>query len=225
MNSNYKGDGKAKLIVEPLSYYTLALPDDLTLWTVPAQGIRRWDEEVLVYDVGYGGTVLRHYAFYNRWYAINCTLDRDGQFVTEQGPIDWCFNIDIGTPLFTGNNAAYDVDLCLDVLVGSDGREHFVKDEDEFAHAVEQGWITAHEHEGARNGLKELLNMIQSGTLIDFLHTTCPFHSMEDVLAQPPARKVALEQVPVLHMETRHQHFGKHLPQEQAGVEVRRPKQ
>ena len=117
-NSDYKGHGKAKLIVKPLSYYTLALPDDLTLWTVPAQGIRRWDEEALVYDVGYGGTVLRHYAFYHRWYAINCTLDRDGQFVTEQGPIDWCFNIDIGTPLFTRDNAAYDVDLCLDVLVG-----------------------------------------------------------------------------------------------------------
>lgn len=219
MNSICKGHSKATLIVEPLSYYTLALPDDLTLWTVPAQGIRRWNEEALVYDVGYGGTALRHYAFYHCWYAINCTLDRSGQFVTEKEPIDWCFNIDIGTPLFTRNNAAYDVDLCLDVLVGPDGREYVVKDEDEFEHAVKQGWVTAQEQEGARSGLKELLNIIQSGALLDFLHTTCPFHSMEDVLAQPPARKVPLEQVPLLHRETRYQHFGKHLPQEQAGVE------
>ena len=222
MNLNNKGHGKANLIAEPLSYYTLTLPDDLTCWTVPAQGIRRWDEEVLVYDVGYGGTVLRHYAFYNRWYAINCTLDRDGHFVTERGLIDWCFNIDIGTPLFTRNSAVYDVDLCLDVLVGSDGKEHIVKDEDEFEHAVERGWITAQEQVGAQQGLRELLNIIQSGALIDFLHAICPFHSMEDVLDQPPARKVALEQVPLLHRETRHQHYGKHFPQEQTGDEDRR---
>ena len=70
-----------------------------TLWTVPAQGTRRWDEEALVYDA-YGSTVLQHYAFYNRWYAINCNLD------------------------------------------------------------------------------KELLNIIHSGALLDFLYATCPFHSM-----------------------------------------------
>ena len=212
MNSDSKEHGKAKMIVEPLSYYTLTLPNDLTLWTVPAQGIRRWDEEALVYDVGHGGTVLRHYAFYHRWYAINCTLDRNGRFVTEKGQIDWCFNIDIGTPLFTRDRTAYDVDLCLDVLVGVDGKEHIVKDEDEFEHAVEQGWLTAQEQAGARSGLKELLNMIQSGALLDFLHATCPFHSMEDVHDQPPARKAPLEQVPVLHIETRHRQFGKHFP-------------
>jgi len=202
------------MIVQPLSYYTLALPDDLTLWTVPALGIRRWDEEALVYDVGYGKTVLRHYAFYHRWYAVNCTLDRNGQFVTEKGLIDWCFNIDISTPLFTRNSAAYDVDLCLDVLVGLDGKEYIIKDEDEFEHAVEQGGITAHEQEGARSGLKELLNIIQSGTLLNFLHAACPLHSMEDVFDQPPARKVPLGQVPLLDIETRHHHFSKRLPKE-----------
>ena len=196
------------MIVEAFSYYSLALPDALTLWTVPVQGIRRWDDQMLVYDVGYGETVLRHYSFSHRWYAVNCTLDRKGEFVTEAGPIDWCFNIDIATPLLTIDDAAYQVDLCLDVLVGSNGKDYLIKDEDEFEHAVRQGWMTRQEQEGAQRGLEELLTRIHSGTLIGFLDAVCPFGAMETVPQQLPARKVTLGEVPLFDRTTRSQQSG-----------------
>ena len=163
---------------------------------------------MLVYDVGYGETVLRHYSFYHRWYSVNCTLDRKGRFVTEGGLIDWCFNIDIATPLFTIKDAAYQVDLCLDVLAGQNGKDYIVKDEDEFDHAVQQGWMTGQEQEGARRGLEELLNIIHSGILLDFLDAACPFNAMETALQQPPAQKVALGELPLFGIAARSQHFG-----------------
>src|SRR5947209_14267489 len=102
--------------MEAFELHTLCLPEDLTLWTVPTGAIRRWDETVQVYDVLVeSGRVLRHYAFYDRWFEVNCTLDDRGRFVTEPGPIDWCFNIDVCTPLFSTGNRGYSVDLCLDV--------------------------------------------------------------------------------------------------------------
>jgi hypothetical protein len=201
--------------VNDYRFYTLALPDDLTLWTVPGGAFRRWDDSFLVYDVLVeSGLVLRHYSFYDRWFVVNVTLDTDGRFVPEPGPIDWCFNIDLCTPLFTVGHDGYDVDLCLDLLVAPDGRDYRLVDEDEFDHAMRNGWITSAEADGARNGVEELRGIIEGGRLVSFLEGICPFEVKP--IQQPPPQKPNLTDYPLLHRDRRHRYFGKKL-------EARRP--
>lgn len=106
--------------VDMVYHHDFHPPDEVRVFAVPAAAIRRWDDATLVYDVLLDGLVLRHYAFMDHWFAVNCTLDRRGQFVTELDPIDWCFNCDITTPLFSVGSNVYTVDLALDVLVGPD---------------------------------------------------------------------------------------------------------
>lgn len=134
-----------------LSFHNLHLPDEVRVFAVPVGAVRRWDDETLVYDVRVpSGGVLRHYSFYRRWFEVNCSLGADGRFVTEPGPIDWSFNGDVCSPCFSRGAAVYNVDLLLDVLVAPDGREHAVKDREEFERAVACGWLSAGEATGAR---------------------------------------------------------------------------
>lgn len=69
-------------------YHTLHSPTEtVSIFTIPAAGVRRWNESVIVYDVQVGGgLVLRHYGFCDRWFEINCSLDLTGRFITEPGP-------------------------------------------------------------------------------------------------------------------------------------------
>lgn len=94
------------------------------------------------------------------------------------------------------------------MLAGPDGREYYVKDEDEFAEAVERGWITDAEANGAREGLGELLDILKSGSLLELLNGVCPFGDVRDVKDQPPPRKTASAYVPLLHRDHRGRHFG-----------------
>ena len=73
--------------------------------------------------------------------------------------------------------AVYAVDLFLDVLVRSDGITHGVYDEEDFTHALERGWLSEHEAAGARAGLRELVDLIESNALVDFLTDVHPFAS------------------------------------------------
>jgi hypothetical protein len=187
-----------------LLHHNLKAPDEVAVFSVPAGGIRRWDEEALVYDVRVSETLgLRHYAFFRRWFQVNCSLDLAGRFVTEPGPIDWCFNCDVSTPLFSVGAAAYGMDLELDVLVEPDGRRHVVIDEEEFEHTLRQGWMTPVEADGARRGLEELLGLIDSGSFLPFLEAVAPFRDLDDIPLQPPVAFRRLADVPLLHPEHR----------------------
>lgn len=173
-------------MTDRLLFHNFHPPGEVRVFTVPVGSIRRMDGDALVYDVRIGDRVLRHYSFARRWFEVNCTLDLNGQFVTEPGPVDWCFNCDISTPhLVTGLNA-YNVDLSLDVLVGPDGREHEVIDEDDFAVACSSGWLTPAEQAGARAGLADLLSIIQGEGMVAFLDGVCPFGNVGQTEHQPP---------------------------------------
>ncbi len=196
---------------EVFQFFNLHLPSDLRAWTVPIRGIRRWDDEIQVADILFGpDLVLRHYAFYHRWFEVNCSLSLKGQFVVENGPIDWSFNIDICTPFFSIGINGYSVDLCLDVLVGPDGKQFHIKDEEEFAKAFSLGWFTQEEQAGALGGLEELRTLIEGGDLLCFLSDICPFQPAP--VPQPPMRRADPSEVPLLHAQTRHRFFGKRLP-------------
>ncbi len=186
-------------------------PEEVRVFAASVSGVRRWDEKAVVYDVPLDGLVLRHYSFYDRWFAVNCTLDAGGRFATEPGPIDWCFNCDVTSPLFSVGRDLYSVDLSLDVLVGPDGRTHVIKDEDDLACAAENGWLLPEEQAGARHGLEQLLEVIQGPGLVAFLEEVSPFQAMSDGATPPPMAKLRLADVPLLHPDTRCTYFGRRL--------------
>lgn len=122
-----------------LRHHDFHPPEEVRIFVTSVSGLRRCDEDAVVYEVPVDGLVLRHYSFYDRWFAVNCTLDPSGGFATEPGPIDWCFNCDVTSPLFSVGRDLYSIDLFLDVLVGPDGRMHVTKDEDDLTNAIENG--------------------------------------------------------------------------------------
>jgi hypothetical protein len=174
-----------------------------------------------VYDVRLApGRALRHYAFYRRWFVVNVSLDEAGRLVTERKPyidLDWCFNCDVTAPLFSvGNDACYSVDLELDVLAGPDGKTHIVKDQDKFAASIAAGYLDEREIAGARQGLAELLAIINgAGGLGAFLDTVCPLPRPADLCElplQPPVAFPALAEVPTLLPEARRARYGRRFP-------------
>jgi hypothetical protein len=200
-------------VVELLYHHNLKSPDEVAIFSVPFAGVRRWDEVALVYDVRVrDDAALRHYAFPDRWFVVNCSLELDGQFLKETGPIDFSFNCDVTTPCFSVGRNVYIADLELDVLVAPEGRDHLVVDEEEFAQAVDRAWITPAEAIGARRGLEELLGLITSGTFLAFLEEICPFESTQDLPVQPSVTFRTLSDAPLLHPGRRHSYFGQRLP-------------
>src|SRR5687767_3122138 len=114
-----------------LRHYNLKLPDEVAVFSVPTEGICCWNSSALVYDVaigagsGFATAYLRHYSFFDRWYAVNVSLDAEGRFLTETNHrvgFDFTFNCDIATPMTqeTEDTVAR-VDLELDVLAAPDG--------------------------------------------------------------------------------------------------------
>ncbi len=194
-----------------LYHHDLHPPDEVRVFPVPRSGLRRWDDEAFVYDVVLGGLALRHYSFYGRWFAANCTLYPGGGFATEPGPIDWCFNCDVTSPLSSVGGDLYGVDLCLDVLVGPDGRTHAVKDEDDLARAIGSGWLLPDEEVGARRGLDELLGIIRGPGLVPFLKGVYPFGGAEAAPAAPQMAALEVAAVPRLHRDVRGNYFGQRL--------------
>jgi hypothetical protein len=95
-------------------------PDDARLFRMPAEGIRRLDVEAFVAEISYGDVIVRHYAFRDHWFKVNCTLDSDANFIETRSPEDdvppFAFNCDIATPMLRRDNALFAVDLWLDVL-------------------------------------------------------------------------------------------------------------
>ncbi len=140
----------------------------------------RFDESAFIGQVDHRGTLLRHYAFADRWFKINVTTDLAGNFVEEQPDstsIPFCFNCDIATPMLKQGNAVFAVDLWIDVLVRADGLTYDIVDEDEFAAAQGHGWLSAQEVHGAQRGLADMIELIERKQLVPFLADLFPFGS------------------------------------------------
>jgi hypothetical protein len=153
-------------------------PDDVRVFPMPMSGVLRLDDDVFVAEVRYGDIVVRHHAFREHWFKINCTTDREGRFVETTAPEDIppvTFNCDIATPMLRRDDAVYAVDLWLDVLVGSDGVTYGVHDQDEFEAALQRGWLSKREAAAAQSGLRELLDLIEARRLVGFLGDIHPF--------------------------------------------------
>ena len=187
-------------------------PDDVRVFTIPEQGVRRFDSVAVVYDVPIGRRhILRHYSFTQQWFQVNCTFDRSGQLEPTGDAFRWSFNCDICTPCFVIGDNVYDMDLDLDVLVSPDGAEHLVKDEAEFAEALTSGWITAFEAEGARRGLSNLLGLVAERHFLSFLEEACPFDTLAPSGAEIAPRGMHLQDVPWLQPAKRGDLYGKVL--------------
>jgi len=191
--------------VDRLLDYDFHPPEDLRVFTYGQQSVLRFDETALVVEADCGGTLLRHYAFADRWFKINVTTDCAGNFVEEQAdptPIAFCFNCDIVTPLVSDRNAVFAVDLWVDVLVRADGLTYYVGDVDEFGDAVANHWLSEREANGARAGLTELIDIIERKQLIAFLSEVQPFGSTEAPRANA-MRRVPASRFPLVHPNSR----------------------
>jgi hypothetical protein len=131
---------------------------------MPVEGVLRLDDDAFVAEVRYDEIVVRHYAFADRWFKINCTTDLERRLVETKAPEDvppFAFNCDIATPMLRRGRSVFAVDLWLDVLVRLDGVTFGVYDWDEFAAALQHGWLSEREATAARAGLRDLVELIE----------------------------------------------------------------
>jgi hypothetical protein len=156
--------------------YDFHPPGDLRLFRQHSSGVLRLDDEAIVYQAVYGEVVLRHYAFRDHWFKINYTVTRDGSPVEEASTAEtpaFAFNCDLATPMVRDGTSVFAVDLELDVLICADARTYDVVDEQNFVSARDAGWISQREAFGARRGVAELVEIVEAGKLIEFLHGFC----------------------------------------------------
>jgi hypothetical protein len=172
---------------------------------MPEAGVLRFDDEVFVAQVRYGDVVLRHHAWRDHWFKINCTTDRRGRFIETTAPDDvppFAFNCDIATPMVRRGDAVFAVDLWLDVLVRDDGMTRGVYDHDEFDEAITRGCLSEREQAGARAGLDELIELIDRRALVDFLAELHPFLPT-DAPEAPAMERVELSEAELLRPGSR----------------------
>ena len=133
--------------------------------------------------------VLRHYSFAEHWFKINVTTDLAGNLV-ETGDADhpFAFNCDIATPMERVDDSTYGVDLFIDVLVRADASSYLVGDEDEFEEMLDGGLVSRCEGQGARRGLRELLDLVEQGHLLPWLQEIAPFPPVQPPVALPMER-------------------------------------
>jgi hypothetical protein len=180
-------------------------PDEVRLFPMPTSGVWRLDDEAFLAAVRYGDIAVRHYAFRDHWFNVNCTTDPAGAFVDTTSPDDvplFRFNCAIATPMLRQDEAVFAVDLWPDVLVRADGVTHGVHDHGDFDAAIGRGWLSAREAEGARSGLRELVELIERRELVAFLAGFHPFDGAP-VPAAPDEQRVPLSAVPLLRPEAR----------------------
>lgn len=186
--------------------YDFHPPGDARLFRMPAKGVRRLDDEAFVAEVSYGDVTLRHYAFRDHWFKVNCTLDSEGRFVETASPASaaasFAFNCDIATPMVRRDDAVFAVDLWLDVLVRADSVTYAVNDEDDFAAAISHGWLSEREVAGARAALCRLVDLIERRELVDFLTAVHPF-APTVAPAAPDMQHVGLSDVALVHAGAR----------------------
>lgn len=186
--------------------YDFHPPDDARLFRMPAEGVRRLDDEAFVAEVSYGDVILRHYAFRDHWFKVNCTLDSAGRFVETASPASaaapFAFNCDIATPMLRRDDAVFAVDLWLDALVRADGVTYAVNDEDDFEQAISRGWLSEREVAGARAELRRLVELIERRELVALLGAVHPF-APSLAPAAPGMQQVRLRDVALVHAGAR----------------------
>lgn len=158
---------------------------DVRIFVNPPDGVRRRDEKAVVTEALYGDLVLRHYAFADRWFKINVTIDLDGRPTEQDGS---AFNCDIATPMQTDGVSICAVDLFLDVLVDATGRSFDVTDRDQFVEAVAGGLVSEREAAEAERHLRDLVALIRQGGLIRWLDGQFGFGPTSPPPALPTAR-------------------------------------
>lgn len=159
------------------------------IFRTPSRGVLRLDDSVAVSQAVYDGIALRHYAFADHWFEVNVTTDLDGR-LTETGDAGGRFavNCDIATPMEREADSTFGVDLCIDVLVRQDAISFVITDQDELAEMLGRGVISAAEGHGAERGLRELLELIETGRLLAWLGELAPFGPCRPPRALPMRR-------------------------------------
>ena len=166
-------------------------PDEATvrIFRTPTSGVLRLEDGIAVTMAVNDDVVLRHYSFAEHWFKINVTTDLAGNLVeTGEAEFPFAFNCDIATPMERENDSTYGVDLFIDVLVRSDTRSHVVGDEAEFEEMLDRNLVSRAEGRGARRGLRELLDLVESGHLLPWLLEWAPFTLNQPPLAPPMER-------------------------------------
>lgn len=162
--------------------------DSVRLFLTPSAGVLRLDDEVAVTEVMYDEVVLRHYAFSKHWFKVNVTTDQQGLLVETGEAQQFCFNCDISTPMERDGLSIFGVDLFIDVLVRRDAKSYYVGDEDEFEEMVEQSLLSKAEASAARQGLTELIEMVEEERLVSWLSELAPFGPCSPPGAPPMER-------------------------------------
>ncbi len=185
--------------------------EDIRLFRVKTENVKLWNEQVLVFDVRNDNynSILRNYSFYDKWFEINCTFDMKGNLLPENGPIEWSFNCDICSPCFSFENNIYNIDLELDVLVNPNGKDFIIIDEEDFKDEIKRNNITSFEEKGALAGLSNLIEIIKSGGLINFLNDIYPFVDVTNCTSSLPMEKLTQKEGSLFEKEIRHTLYGK----------------
>lgn len=175
-------------------YYFHPDEADVRLFVVPAGGILRADAESFVCEAGYGYFAMRRYAFADRWFKVNVTVDLHGEPLDTAG---FAYTCDVATPLVRQGDGVYAVSLLTTVRVRADGTSHVVTGADTWEQAVEAGWISQAEARGALRGLTDLLDLVEGGRLEPFLSEVRPFAPPTAPEAQR-VRRAPLADLPLL---------------------------
>ncbi|MBM0066811.1 ribonuclease FAU-1 family protein [Alkalicoccobacillus gibsonii] len=193
--------------MDNLIFHNFHPPDEVRTFHIPKVGIKRFDDQYLVYDVLVDKqTILRHYSFKKHWFEINISFDLDGGFVQEEDKITkfvWSYNCDICTPFFVVNGQVYNVDLMLDVLVTSDESGYLIKDEDEFVEGYGLNWISEYERYWAVESCDKLVSIIRENRLRSFLEEVYPFRDLNQAGIQPLFKKSRLKNHLILEKKRR----------------------
>lgn len=179
-------------------------PDEATvrIFRTPTSGVLRLEDKIAVSEAIHGNVVLRHYSFADHWFKINVTTDLAGNLVeTGDANVPFGFNCDIATPMEREDDSTYGVDLFIDVLVRADASSYLIGDEAEFEEMLDRGLVSRSEEQGARRGLGELLDLVERGHLLPWLHETAPFPPLQPPVALPMERGSVPER---LQLRTRH---------------------
>jgi hypothetical protein len=166
-------------------------PDERTvrIFRTPSRGVLRLDDDVAISEAVYDGVVLRHYAFAGHWFKVNVTTCLGG-CLTETGAPGRRFavNCDIATPMERDGDSTFGVDLFTDVLVRDDATSYIITGRDEVGDMLGHGVISPAEGRGAGRGLRELLDLIETGRLLRWLGELAPFGPCKPPPA-PPMRR------------------------------------
>jgi predicted RNA-binding protein associated with RNAse of E/G family len=166
-------------------------PDEssVRIFRTPDRGVLRLDNQIVVTEALYDDVVLRHYAFADKWFKVNVSTDLAGNLVeTGDAGQRFAFNCDIATPMERVATSTFGVDLFIDVLVRDDATSYMVGDRVEFEQAIELGLISRAEQQGARDGLQHLLELLERGRLLVWLHEIAPFAACRPPTSPPMER-------------------------------------